>query len=397
MSTLLSGLLSALALLVLLPALVLSAQVLLACLPARRSAPAALGGQRAALAVLVPAHDEAPIIRATLASIALQLQAQDRLLVVADNCSDDTAALARACGAEVVERTDPLRRGKGYALDFGIRQLACNPPPVLVIVDADCQLAAGALDHLARCCLAEGRPAQALYLMQAPPQAGVKVLVAEFAWRVKNLVRAQGFARIGLPCQLTGTGMAFAWQDLAGVSLASGHLVEDLKLGLDFCRIGKAPVFCPQALVSSQFPASEEGLSSQRTRWEHGHLGMLLSDAPGLLASAVRQRNWPLLAMSVDLLVPPLALLTLATVVLCGLGWLVWLLFGSVAPALIASLALGLLSAAVLLAWWRFARERIGLAVLIHAPLYAVKKIPLYLGFLVRRQVEWVRSKRDEP
>jgi cellulose synthase/poly-beta-1,6-N-acetylglucosamine synthase-like glycosyltransferase len=90
------------ALLILLPVLVLFVQVLLGCLPARPLPMAT--GKRARVAVLVPAHDEASVIRATLASITPQLAAGDRLLVVADNCSDDTATLARQAGAQVVER-----------------------------------------------------------------------------------------------------------------------------------------------------------------------------------------------------------------------------------------------------------------------------------------------------
>lgn len=394
MTMLLAWLLAALALLMLLPVLVLLAQVLLACLPMR--SPALAQGGRGPLAVLVPAHDEAAVIRATLACIRLQLLEGDRLLVVADNCSDDTAAMARACGAEVVERSDAQHRGKGYALDYGVRHLAAAAPQVLVIIDADCQVGEGAIDRLARSCLASERPVQALYLMRAPAGAGLKVLVAEFAWRVKNLVRPRGWARLGLPCQLMGAGMAFLWRDLTKVELASGHLVEDLKLGLDFCRQGKPPLFCPEALVSSQFPGSDEGLSSQRKRWEHGHLGVVLADAPRLLATSVAQGNGRLLAMALDLLVPPLALLSLLSVATFLLCWLAFVAFGVLAPALLATLALVLLSASVVLAWARFAREQIAFSVLLYAPLYAMKKIPLYLGFLIRRQVEWVRSKRDD-
>jgi cellulose synthase/poly-beta-1,6-N-acetylglucosamine synthase-like glycosyltransferase len=376
------------------PALVLFAQVLLACLPVR-SRPGA-DGRRPRVAVLVPAHNEALIIRSTLASVGPQLLAHDRLLVVADNCTDDTAQLARSAGAEVVERDNDLLRGKGYALDFGVRHLAQRPPEVVIIVDADCQVGEGAIDLLARRCLEASRPVQALYLMRAPAGAGLKVQIAEFAWRVKNLVRPRGWARLGLPCQLMGAGMAFSWRDLAAVDLANGHLVEDLKLGLDFCRIGKPPLFCPDAQVTSQFPLSQEGLSSQRTRWEHGHLGVILAEVPKLLVSAVTRRNAPLLAMTLDLLVPPLALLVMALVGVACVAWLAALLFGITAPAWVATGALVMLGVAVLLAWGRFSRELIPFSVLLYAPFYAARKIPLYLGFLIKRQVEWVRSKRDD-
>jgi len=235
-----------------------------------------------------------------------------------------------------------------------------------------------------------------LYLMHAPEGSGLKVRIAEFAWRVKNWVRPAGWARLGLPCQLMGSGMAFAWQDIGLINLASGHIVEDLQMGLDFCRSGKPPLFCPAGRVSSYFPRSDEGLNTQRTRWEHGHLGVILSDAPKLLLESFRRGNWPLLGMTFDLLVPPLALLTLAAaaafILTCGL----FMFSGLLAPALLASFAVVMLGVAILLAWSQFGREVIAFTSLLYAPLYALKKIPLYLGFLLKRQVEWVRSKRDD-
>lgn len=394
MMSVLSWLLGLLAVIALVPVSVFFLQMLLACLPPR-SRPLGIS-VRPRVAVLVPAHDEAAIIRATLASITPQLLAGDRLLVVADNCTDDTARLAREGGAEVVERLDMLRRGKGYALDFGVRHLAEQPPEVVIVVDADCQVGEGAIDCLARRYHQVKRPVQALYLMRAPAGSGLKVQVAEFAWRVKNLVRPRGWARLGLPCQLMGAGMAFGWHDLALINLANGHLVEDVKLGLDLCQQGKPPVFCPEALVTSQFPASQQGMNSQRTRWEHGHLGLMLADAPKRALAAISQRNGSLLAMTLDLLVPPLALLVLALLGLNLVTWLAYWLSGHGTPAWIALAALAMLALAVVLAWARFCRELIPFSVLLYAPFYAARKIPLYLGFLIKRQVEWVRSKRDD-
>ncbi|WP_054913120.1 glycosyltransferase family 2 protein [Pseudomonas sp. NBRC 111127] len=394
MISVLAWLLGLLTVIVLVPVLVFSLQVLLACLPARRPPPCTTA--RPTLAVLVPAHNEASIIQASLASIVPQLLEGDRLLVVADNCSDTTAQLAREAGAEVVERYDAQLRGKGYALDFGVRHLARQPPEVVIVVDADCQVGEGAIDILARRCRETARPVQALYLMRAPAGAGLKVQVAEFAWRVKNLVRPRGWARLGLPCQLMGAGMAFGWHDLRQVNLANGHLVEDVKLGLDLCQQGKPPLFCPEALVTSQFPLSPQGLNSQRTRWEHGHLGLMLTDGPKRALAAITQRNGALAAMTLDLVVSPLALLVLALLGFNLLTWLVYLVTGLAAPAGFALLGLGVLGVAVVVAWARFCRELIPFSVLLYAPFYAARKIPLYLGFLIKRQVEWVRSKRDD-
>ena len=78
---------------------------------------------RPTIAVLMPAHNEALVIAQTLQSVLTQLTNQDQLLVVADNCSDDTAIIAKNLGANVLQRANLNQRGKGYALDYGIQHL----------------------------------------------------------------------------------------------------------------------------------------------------------------------------------------------------------------------------------------------------------------------------------
>jgi cellulose synthase/poly-beta-1,6-N-acetylglucosamine synthase-like glycosyltransferase len=377
------------------PVAVFAIQVVSALPP--RKATTLPRGPRPSIAILVPAHDEAEGIGATLNSLREQLHSGDRIVVVADNCSDNTAAVARAAGAEAIERSDAVRRGKGYALDFGVRHLESWPPEVVIIVDADCVVDAGALDRLAHMCIAKGRPVQALYLMHAPAGTGLKTKIAEFAWTVKNLARPLGFHHLGLPCQLMGTGMAFPWQLIQRTELASGHIVEDLKIGLDCARAGLAPLFCPEAVVHSVFPANVEGEQSQRTRWEHGHLGIIFKDAPRLLLESLRTMNLGLFSLVLDVSVPPLALLTLLVFALCLLGALLWGATGAGVPWGLAWIEFAVLGSSVLLAWGRFGRGILSFANLAYAPVYALRKIPLYLNFIVRRQIDWVRSRRDEP
>lgn len=402
--TAMSTLLALFAALLLIPCAVLLVQVLAALLPARLNAaePLQTGAfnTQTAVCLLMPAHNEAGGIASVLQALMPQLGPHTRLLVVADNCSDATAAIARAVGGstgfvEVLERQDDRLRGKGYALDHGIRHLAKAAPHVVLVMDADCTLEPGSIDTLATHCMATGRPVQALDLMQAPVGGSVKTLLAEFAWLVKNKVRALGYHRLGLPCQLMGTGMAFTWSHISQAKLNTGHIVEDMQLGIDLARSGTPPLFCPDALVTSLFPSAEAGLQAQRTRWEHGHLAVIFTQAPGLLWQSIMGANWALLAMALDLCVPPLALLTLlacgalvACLVLAGLG-------GSVLPVVLAAIASSMLGLAVLLAWLGFGRDVISFKQMCSVPLYVMAKIPLYLYFFVKRQTGWVRSKRD--
>lgn len=377
----------------LIPVAVLLVQVV--CALPRRPVSDAGVGPRPGVAVLIPAHDESAGLLATLWALAPQLHAEDRVLVVADNCTDDTAAVARRGGAEVVERSDELLRGKGYALDFGVRHLAADPPEIVVIVDADCIVMPGAIDRIIRLSGATGRPVQALYLMKTPIGAGRFARIAEFAWVVRNLARPLGFLRLGWPCQLTGSGMAFPWAHIASAQLASGHIVEDMQMGVDLARAGAAPLFCPEAVVESSFPANRAGTDSQRKRWEHGHLGMIVSAVPRMIAEGVSKRRPDVLALALDLCVPPLALLVMLAAAAFLAAGLAAIAGASVGPLLLSALVLAMLVLAVGLAWVRFGREIVGFSTLLMAAGYALRKLPLYVAFLVRRQVTWVRSKRD--
>lgn len=387
-----------LAIILLVPVLLLCMQVMLAVWSLRKPQPtkSLSDTQRPKIAVIVPAHNEELGLAHTLAHISPQLTFDDQLVVVADNCNDHTAEVARKSGAITLERFNQHNRGKGFALDHGMQYLHKNPPQVVVIIDADCEISPQLIDTLARQCVALQRPIQANYVMHFPGEKSTKQQVVEFAWLVKNTIRPLGYQQLGLPCQLMGTGMAFLWNDLAQSNLASGHLVEDMKLGLDLARAGRCPSYTTLAEVKSYFPTSMEGIATQRARWEHGHLGVIFTELPQYLWSAIRHQQWAMLAQVLDLMVPPLALLFVSTVALWIIALINWWITHTVLPLAITSLVLGLLGSGILLAWMCFGRDIISLKSLVCAPFILLMKIPLYIKFVVSRQVDWVRSKRDQ-
>lgn len=386
-----------LSLLLAVPAWLLLAQVVLALLPDRteRDHP-----RPERIAVVMPAHNEGRGLRPTLMQAMAQLGPQDRILVVADNCTDDTAAQAREFDVTVVERTHATDRGKGFALDFGVRHLEAlaiqegHAPDVVIILDADCELGPRLLTRIASVAHATGRPVQATYLMQAANE-GLKARIAEFAMRVKNLVRPRGMHQLGLPCGLYGTGMAFPWAVAVQAPLASGHLAEDMQLGVRLAQLGAPPLLCEDALVTSVFAKSQEGEASQRTRWEHGHLAMLVGEGPRLLWRSMRPGRGGQLLQVLDMLVPPLTLLALLQVGWLMVTLLLALLLGWWAPLVLAVLSVLMLAGAIVIAQQRWADDILSLSELAGAPLLLLAKIPLYLRFVFKRQVEWVRTKRD--
>ncbi len=389
----LSSALLALTALAALPALTLALQVLAARLPVRPAARPS--GLRPRLAVLVPAHDEEQGIAATLAQLRLQLETGDRLLVVADNCGDDTAGVAARAGAEVAVRHEPGRRGKGYALDHGMKALAAAPPEVVVVIDADCSVMPGCLRALGAECMASGQPVQALYLMRAPQAAGLRARIGAFAWLLRNQVRPSGMHRLGLPCQLMGSGMAFPFELLSSMPLASGHIVEDLKLGLDLAVAGSPPRFCPEAVVTSMLPLAADAQQRQRARWEQGHLSLLTRSAPRLLALGLARRQAALVALALDLGVPPLGALVVVLSSLLAAGLALGAAGGAWQPAALAAASLLVCATSTLLAWAQHGRALVSLSGLLMVPVYVAAKLPIYASWLAGRSVSWVRTRRD--
>lgn len=391
--------------LLLLAACVLSLPVAVLCVQAlgylfRRAPTSSAHHQCTAptVAVLMPAHNEAEGIARVVEALMPQLSPADRLLVVADNCSDDTAAIALAAGAVVIQRNDPMQRGKGYALDRGVRELAANAPEVVIIIDADCELAPGALSLLAQACVDTGRPVQASYLMELPEAPSTGLRIAAFAWLVKARLRAQGSHRLGLPCQLMGTGMALPWPVLRRAPLASGNIVEDLQLGVDLALAGSPPLLCAEAVVRSWFPSSVDAANSQRTRWEHGHIATLTSQVPRLVVAACRQRRPVLLAIAAELAVPPLSLLLLLQSMVLVACTVVWLATGLGAGLMVSAMNTGLILVTLTIAWCSFGRSVISLRQLAGVPLYVLAKVPMYLRALgSKRQASWVRTGRGPP
>lgn len=377
------------------PAATFVAEVLVGSPPPRRRRALDVGLNPRTV-ILVPAHNEAAGIEATLLGLEGELDPNTSLLVVADNCEDETPELAERTGARVIRRVDPTRRGKGYAIEFGLEELAKSPPEIVIIVDADCRVEPGSIRTLAARALATNRPVQAEYLI-LPPRLDPKTAINAVAFLVKNRVRPLGLLRLGLPCQLTGSGMAFPWDVIRKAPPGGAYLVEDMLMGIELARLGMAPLFCPEARIRSELPTREQAQQGQRRRWEHGHLATLIEQGPRLVLEGLTRGRLDLLALGLDVLVPPLTLFALGLCAVVGLNALASLGFGLGHGPLVLSLgALAAVGASVLLAWMTQGRELVPLRHALRIPGYVLWKLPLYVAFAARRkQATWEQTERS--
>jgi cellulose synthase/poly-beta-1,6-N-acetylglucosamine synthase-like glycosyltransferase len=360
----------------------------------RQGLVAAPVGSDASVVIVVPAHNEAELIATTITDLRTECSGSARILVIADNCSDETTELAQKAGAEVLARNDNERRGKGYALAAARDHLRVDCPDVVIVVDADSHLDARSLAALTSEAIRTNRPAQAVYLFRPDTQAPPLVQISSFAFMIKNLVRQRGLQRLAGRAHLTGTGMAFPWQLFEQSSLGGSSIVEDLFVGLELAERGSAPLLVEQARVWSD-PAPKGETLVQRSRWEGGYMATAIRIAPPLFTRSLRRLDLSGMIAAIDLSIPPLALLVLLNAALFALALGAFAAEGALWPAVV-QLAFGLLALfAVILAWRKEGRPFASGTTLLRLPLYVIWKLPMYLRFAHRgAPKEWVRTAR---
>lgn len=344
------------------------------------------------LALVVPAHNEAGGIARCVESLLACTQPPNgaRVVVVADNCSDDTAQRARAAGAEVLVRDDPARRGKGYALELAFAHvLADTDVEAALVVDADTQVAPNFLLSMAAAFApgADGTPGadgvQCRYLVSNADEHRLRN-VALLAF---NVARPRARERMGVSVGILGNGFGLHRRVLTALPYTARSVVEDLEYHVMMVRAGFAVRFVEQTSVSAAVPTSAAAEGTQRARWEGGRLRVLRDLAPSLARDVLRGQ-WRSVEPLGELLLLPLA---------THVGALLLVLVLPFPPTqLYAAGALALVGAHVLASLLTSGATREDWSALASAPLYVARKVALAPAILraSRPDHEWVRTAR---
>ena len=393
-------LLLSLALITSFPALVVAIQVLAAAvyrfLPTTGPNVSAETLQELTCAVVIPARDEGHVIEGTLDSLLPQLGSHDRLVVVADNCQDATVEKAQSRGVIVLERSEPHKIGKGWALAFGRDYLRDCPPDLLIMIDADTSVCSDFLYQSKVHAMDSDRPLQATYILSQTREREPVEHLSMFAFYVRNYLRPLGMKRLGLPCLLNGSGMILPWSIAESAPLAGGHLGEEYRLGIDLALQGQPPAFCPEALVIGDMPADLEVAGLQRRRWSHTQLAVMRSEIPRLVYDFLSHRRFSSLALACDLLVPPFTVL----LPLIGLVTSACLVYSWVSsqslPLVVAFSNIVLLAATLVLASTLHTLGHRHASVLLHIPKYLLRHVPHTLAYFRRPHTTWTKTPRQQ-
>lgn len=324
-------------------------------------------------ALVMPAHNEAASISDALAACArLDFPAaQFELVVVADNCDDDTAAVVRDHGVRCLERHDTGRRGKGYALRFGFDTLMQEEFDAFVVLDADCWLDRHALQRFAHELAHGARVLQANYVVANADATPISYAVA-VGNAIENDLYYAPKSDLGWVVSLRGTGMVFAREVLQEHPWGAFSIVEDLDYSMALYRAGIEVRFLADVNVYSPFPESLGQLRVQRERWAGGNVQMSKGQALRLLLEGLVRGRWITADMGLTILSQsrPLLLVLLWAGLLVSL-FAFWVSPGAVPGAAVAvAVALNALFLVYLLggvARLGISAHRIGL--LLRAPL----------------------------
>lgn len=381
------------------PAVIACGYLLILTLLSRTPAPPPRSSRSLSFDIIVPAHNEAAGIQRIVANLKKIDWPTDqyRIVVIADNCTDETADLARAAGAAVIERHDSSRRGKGYALEVAFKDsLDRGLANAVVVVDADSEVTSNLLEAFAAKIESGASAVQAHYGV-SNPQLSWHTRLLTIALAAFHIVRSRARDRMYVSCGVRGNGWCVMHRLLRKVPYRAFSLTEDLEYGIDIGLAGYRVHYADEASVNCEMVANKPAAAQQRRRWETGRLQLIKSRLLPLISAMRRQRNAVAVDLLLDLLVLPLSYVVLnviALVVFAGVahfffseipGTQVWLWLGiACGICIVVHVARG---------WQLSGIGKQGFLDLLHAPGFILWKTLLLVRS--RAPVQWVRTKRE--
>lgn len=345
--------------------------------------------------VIVPAHNEEQVIAAAVASLRSVDWPQDkfRVVVVADNCTDATAAIASRAGAHVLQRQDPENRGKGYALDYAFKASRARKwADAVVVVDADAQVSSNILEAFAQRIERGDQAIQAHYGV-SNTNASWRTRLLSIAKAAFHIVRSRARERLKVSCGIRGNGWCVTHSVLDRVPYQAFSLTEDLEYGIALGMAGFRVAYADEAHSDAEMVSGEKASRKQRQRWEQGRFMLMRTKTLPLLTRAARNRSGVCLDLALDLLVLPLSYVALNVFLL---GALI-VVAGDEASRVWswACLACALALVLHILRGWQLSGAGWrGLLDLGRAPFFLLWKLMVMIGGS-RASKEWVRTKRE--
>lgn len=259
-------------------------------------------------AIFIPAHNEEIVIENIVDNLRQMNYPKDSydIFVIADNCSDNTAAIAAAAGANVLERFDDKKKGKGFALQWAFEKVLytedCDYDAV-VIFDADNLVSRNFLKEMNNK-LCQGQKVVQGYIDSKNPNDSWITASYSFAFWSSNRLFQSARSFLGMSCEIGGTGFCMDVEVLKQIGWQATCLVEDLeftmKLMMNNIKVGWAN----EAVVYDEKPLTLVQSWRQRRRWMQGFADVCSRYFLKLFIKGLKERNAALIDCAIYTLQP---------------------------------------------------------------------------------------------
>ena len=243
---------------------------------------------------IIPAHNEQEVVGNLIESLKNQTYSKDAydIYVIADNCTDNTAVVARRAGAIVYERFDPSKKTKGYALDWFLQQKIKEDAPydAICIFDADNIVDKNFFKAMNKKLCQGEDVVQGYRDIKNPTDNWITSGYALFYWTMHRFYHLARY-NLGLSPLLNGTGFMVRFDIIKeNGGWKTVTLTEDIEFSLQRILKGKRLGLATDAIVYDEQPTGFKQSWSQRSRWTVGHM-QCIKEYTGKLAEAAKENK----------------------------------------------------------------------------------------------------------
>ncbi|MBH0343875.1 glycosyltransferase family 2 protein, partial [Paenibacillus larvae] len=249
------------------------------------------------------------------------------IYVIADNCTDSTALVARHNGAHVLERHDPTKKSKGYGLEWAFNQLwnmeaRGTTYDAVLVLDADNLVTPNTLKVLNQR-IVSGAEVLQLYLDSKNPKDSWISKSYAYAYWATNRIYQLAREKLGLSAQLGGTGMCFKTSVLKNIGWGTESLTEDLEYVARYAlATGKTVRWVHTAKTFDEKPLKMKASFIQRCRWARGHIDCSFKYGWSLLKMVFSRKGFIAFDIFLYLFNPSRIILTSITMFAFLMAWL---------------------------------------------------------------------------
>lgn len=268
-------------------------------------------------AIAIPAHNEAEVIGETIDQLIKLDYPKDlfKIFVVADNCDDETAEIAKAHGAECFERTTSVRSGKGEALKWLFEKIfKYGSYEGVIVFDADTRVDAQFLKVIKNRLANNAWVIQGKHIISNPQHGWFPALV----WAMMSVdcrLFSQGRSNLGLSARHMGDSICFRTHVLEKLGWGQG-LTEDYEFRLHLILNGIRIVYESKAVGYGQAPATWKEAESQRVRWARGTIDSSRRFRKKLIKEGIKNRSWLQVDGALSVTIPSYSTLTILSIVM---------------------------------------------------------------------------------